>query len=179
MKKYLPVLLFTLFFSGALALQIGLDFFDTVAGISNIEKKEIKHYNSLLNSTVFQSTEGKQIVLNEISSEIIIINFWASWCIPCIAELKSLVELKRRFPATSILSINVDEEGREREVSRVVEQYNFPFDLVLDTSGFISNDFFVEKVPTTIIYKNKKVVKKIESAIDFLSAPLVALINVN
>ena len=149
MKKYFPIILFILVFSGFLASQIGLDIINLSAGLTSEDRKAKAYYNHLYSQIEFRSTEGNPIELN---SPIVILVFWASWCQPCLAELESLVELHQKFPTIQIIAINTDEEDQLRNIAKVQKLYQITFPVVADQDGEYLSQFFVSAIPFSIVY---------------------------
>jgi peroxiredoxin len=59
----------------------------------------------------FSLTDGSQSVdLAKLRGKIVLLNFWASWCPPCVEELPTLMELHRRMPEVVVVAISIDED---------------------------------------------------------------------
>jgi peroxiredoxin len=59
----------------------------------------------------FTVTDGSRSVhLADYRGKIVVLNFWATWCIPCIAELPSLMDMQRQLPEVQVLAVSVDED---------------------------------------------------------------------
>ena len=56
-----------------------------------------KKDNSIENDITFQDGNGKLIALNDLKGKVVFINFWATWCPPCIQEMPSINELKAKL----------------------------------------------------------------------------------
>jgi cytochrome c biogenesis protein CcmG/thiol:disulfide interchange protein DsbE len=57
----------------------------------------------------FTVTDGSHSVhLANYRGKIVVLNFWATWCIPCIAELPSLMDMQRQLPEVQVLAVSVD-----------------------------------------------------------------------
>jgi len=71
-------------------------------------------------TTPFQTGDGAQIDLTSFQGKVLIVNFWATWCAPCIKEMPSLDRLQAAFPdeAFEVVAINQDRGGK-----RVAESF--------------------------------------------------------
>ncbi|NQU65732.1 MAG: TlpA family protein disulfide reductase [SAR324 cluster bacterium] len=95
--------------------------------------------------------EGKVYRLADFRNRIVIINFWATWCLPCIRELPSLEKLRQMLPAEkfAILAINVKDSLSRVQIYLSGKQ--FLFKVLLDTEGSIYKAYGVKNFPMTMI----------------------------
>jgi thiol-disulfide isomerase/thioredoxin len=159
MKKYLSILLFITFFAGFLALQVALDLSDTSARLTPVDKKIKLYYEDLFKSSSFLTLNGKRIRLKELEAPIVILNFWATWCIPCIEEFPSLVALSKRFnnKQVFIVGVNTDNTDIRRVISKAIKRHKLNFPIVSDSNGHISKEYMVSSLPFALIYKQGEV----------------------
>ena len=133
------------------------------------------HYQSLFDSETFQTTTGEKISLKDVEAPLVILNFWASWCFPCIEELPSLVSLRKRFSNEDLLiiGINSDQENQKVKIRKVIKKLKLNFPQVADSTGEILEDYKVEALPLTIFFYRGKVVKINYGAVNFMSKPIL------
>ena len=92
--------------------------------------------------------EGKQVRLTDYKGKGVLINFWASWCNPCVNELPLLNEAYK-IAGVEMLAINVGEKtGR---VQKFVERYELEFPIVLDSDLKIKQTYQVVGMPLTLL----------------------------
>jgi len=94
---------------------------------------------------------GKIRDLNQYQGQVVLVNFWATWCSPCLAEMPSmqrLVELMSARPF-QILAVN-SEESRSR-VWKFSKLLNISFPILLDTNGDVTRRWAVEIFPTSYL----------------------------
>jgi len=73
-----------------------------------------------------QSLDGGSSSLRQYRGKVVVVNFWATWCLPCRKEIPWLMELQRMFPGRLVvLGVVMDEEGR-RVVDPWVRRERFP-----------------------------------------------------
>lgn len=170
-KKFFPLqLLAILAFIVVGALYIG-DSGYLSAKKSELEKKKIKHYEAILVKHALITDLGKKISKEELSKGIVILNFWATWCTPCLEEFPSIVTLRNKFPKNKlkIIAINSDEDQVKKSIAKVRKKYQLNFDIVLDSKGSITDEFMITAIPVSIIYHNGKVIEISNGARDFAS----------
>jgi thiol-disulfide isomerase/thioredoxin len=92
--------------------------------------------------------DGNQVSLSHFSGRPAVVNFWATWCGPCKAELPHLIEAYQRERGEVIfLAISV-EEPRDI-VRRFARENGMPFTILLDERGEVASDYRVKGIPTT------------------------------
>ncbi len=96
--------------------------------------------------------DGKELRLKDFRGKLVLLNFWATFCAPCRAEMPSMERLWQRFKHRGlvIIAINVDRGGRER-VKRFVEETGVTFPVVLDPQGKVRRNYEIFALPTSYI----------------------------
>ena len=121
--------------------------------ISNIKNlvinKELKKYEDL---TFLDSTK-KQINLEDFKGNLILLNFWATWCAPCKEEMTSLDLLKNNsyLDNLKIFPINVGQENEEKAIDFFNELKIKNLDTYFDSSITLAKKFSLRGIPTTIL----------------------------
>jgi thiol-disulfide isomerase/thioredoxin len=102
---------------------------------------------------LLQTPDGAQVRLSELRGKTVLLNFWATWCPPCKAEMPDLNALHREYGEArqfAVLGIN-NEEG-QAEVAAFARENGIAFPLVLDRDGAVTTDrFSVRGLPTSLI----------------------------
>jgi thiol-disulfide isomerase/thioredoxin len=139
-------------------------FFFIIIIISCKEKIE-KNKNQVLPTLV--TLENKEFKLEELKGNVIILNLWATWCKPCIAEFKSLEKSKSLFKENNVKIIAVSNEPIDK-ISEFLKRK--PFNLNYIKLNKDLSYFDVHSLPTTIVLdKNGKENFRITNSIDFTS----------
>ena len=109
------------------------------------EKKKI-------NKVEFFNSERKKVSLNEFNSNLVIINFWATWCAPCKEEMPLLNSLKLKdvFKDIEIIPINIADEKLEKSI-KFFEDLNINnLEIFYGSSIDLAREFKLRGIPTTI-----------------------------
>jgi thiol-disulfide isomerase/thioredoxin len=174
MKKFLPLIVFVLVFTGFIAGQVG---WQTFAGTSTKNDSQYAAYESLFLKGNFQTIDGKKIEITKLKSPIVIYNFWASWCNPCLEEMPSLMALKQKFKdeEVQIMAFNTDEDDQLKSIQKVIRKLNIKneFNIIADKNTAVADSFKFTAIPVTIIFNRGKVVHFSNGPMDFNSVELV------
>ena len=95
---------------------------------------------------------GESIALNTLRGKIVLVNFWATWCEPCRAEMPSMEEIYRDFNRKDfeILAVSSDEDGLT-SVKPFLDEFPFTFPILIDDSLLINDLYGVSSIPTSIV----------------------------
>ncbi len=98
-----------------------------------------------------KSKDGKNVRLSELQGQVVMINFWASWCGPCRQEMPHLEAIHKEYVdyGFTLLGINVDEKQALAE--KLLAQIPVSFPILFDPSGSVSKLYNVDAMPTTIL----------------------------
>ena len=123
------------------------------------EKSELVFQKITKNHAQVELTDidDNQIRLNKYTKEIIIINFWATWCTPCIKEIPELIELETKFEdKVDVLFISVG-LNPPKDVSFFLKKNNYErIDVFIDHNLEISKSLEISQIPSTIILDNSR-----------------------
>jgi peroxiredoxin len=90
-----------------------------------------------------KDVDGKPVKLADFKGKVVVLNFWATWCVPCRAEIPALVELQAKYAGSGLQVIGVSVDDPAEKMKPFVGQYkiNYPVlqalgnDSILDTYG--------------------------------------------
>lgn len=105
---------------------------------------------------------SEPISLTDLRGKSIILNFWASWCPPCRAEMPDFQQASHEYSDSDliILGVNATNQDALIEVNRFIQNHEITFPILLDTDGTVSQDYQVHSLPTTFfIDKNGRISK--------------------
>ena len=123
--------------------------------------------------------DGKKENISKTNGKVILINFWATWCPPCIKEIPDLQKLKKEFGSDiEVLFISVDSNFQET-VPKFLKKNKFSNIKVFnDQKLVISKKFKVKIMPTTIIIsKSFKETNRVTGYVDWQSKKYKSLIK--
>ncbi len=129
-----------------------------------LEIKELKFKDFNLNDVDLTNKKGN----------IMILNFWATWCVPCKKEMPSLEELSKLYPEVIIYPINLEKPNKDK-TKKFFENLNIKnLNIYFDPEFKLVKSFKMRGVPTSIlINKNGKEFARIIGEIDFLDKSFI------
>ena len=91
----------------------------------------------------FTSLDGKEIELSELKGKLVIVDCWATWCRPCIAEFGNLKKMYEKYHSQGleVIGITMDEASAEPKVKELVKQNKLPWPQFFEGRGFDQNSF--------------------------------------
>ena len=109
--------------------------------------------------TQLKNADGKQSsILKEAGeSEIIVLDFWTTWCKPCIKSIPKISELNMEFKDKGVkfIGINADSPRNLAKVRPFVKTHKIEYPVLLDTRQELMNELLVNAFPTLLILNNK------------------------
>ncbi|MCF8241537.1 MAG: TlpA family protein disulfide reductase [Melioribacteraceae bacterium] len=87
----------------------------------------------------------------------LLLNFWATWCKPCIEEMKQFQKLYEKYSdqGMKMVAVSVDSERSVSKVKPFIKSRGYTFDVVYDTNGDIARQFYAQSIPYTMIVNKK------------------------
>jgi cytochrome c biogenesis protein CcmG, thiol:disulfide interchange protein DsbE len=121
----------------------------------------------------FKLVDGKQTIdLSSYHGKVVVLNFWATWCTPCIEEIPSLNQLQREMPQLAVVAVSIDEDGEAYRQFLIDHQIDFT--TIRDPEKRISNLYGTKLFPESyVIDRDGRVRRKFISAQDWTSPEIV------
>ena len=99
------------------------------------------------------SIDGKPEDLNRYKGGLVLVNFWATWCPPCIKEMPSMNELQQQFKPGQfqILAINMGQDATTVESFLMEQDFEFELPVYLDEKGRSFTDLRIQGMPSSFL----------------------------
>ena len=99
-----------------------------------------------------KNLEGKPVSLSDFKGKVVILDFWATWCPPCRAEIPSFIELQKEYgdQGLAVIGLSLDESGAAA-VKKFVERAGMNYTVVMADQAVAGAYGGVEAIPTTFV----------------------------
>jgi len=128
----------------------------------------------------WRNAKGETLSLANFKGKVILLNFWATWCLPCIKELPSMERLQTRLKKTdfAVIAISLDRGGK-RVAARLLKRLKLnKLKLYLDKENKSAQKLGVKFMPTTFIFDRKnRNLGKLQGGVEWDGKNAVALIK--
>lgn len=126
----------------------------------------------------FRSPTGDELVLSDLKGKVVFINFWATWCPPCRAEMPSISKLYKHYKANpSIVFITADADGKLEKSQKFLNRKKYELPLYAVNSA-VPASIFSGTLPTTLVIDKKgAIVFRHEGLADYGDAKFSAFLD--
>ena len=136
-------------------------FYLTAIIFSFVALTHAQDVNSKAPDFTAKDMNGNTVHLSDLRGKVVLIDFWASWCMPCKKSMPHLIELYNAFGDTSFTVIGINVDTQLDKVKEFEEELNadIPFPVIFDKNSMIPPLYKVEGMPTTIVVNRQGVIK--------------------
>ena len=129
--------------------------------VSEIEQQSSLEVGAKAPDFELKTLDGQQVKLTDFRGKKVILNFWATWCPPCKAEMPHMQNfyLKNQNKDVTLLAVNLTSSDKGLDVvDEFVKDYQLTFPILLDTEGVVGNMYKVYSIPTSYILDSKGII---------------------
>ena len=133
---------------------LSTSFADELPEIKNIViNKELKKYDRV----IFLDTKNEELSLTDFQGNLILLNFWASWCAPCKEEMPSLdlLQINKNLDNLKIFPINIGQDDTEKALMFFEQLKIKNLDLYFDAPETLAKKFGLRGIPTSILFNKE------------------------
>ncbi|NNF66633.1 MAG: TlpA family protein disulfide reductase [Gammaproteobacteria bacterium] len=98
-----------------------------------------------------KSLAGENVRLSELRGQVVMINFWASWCGPCRQEMPHLEALHQRYESLGFTLLGINVEQERRDADRMLADMELSFPILFDNRNAVSKLYGVIAMPSTVL----------------------------
>lgn len=126
-----------------------------------------------------EDMQGNKVSLSDFKGKVVVVNFWATWCPPCIEEMPSMEKLHQKFKGDDfvLLAVNAEENSRPL-VERFLKKNPYTFPVLLDQDAKVQQMYGVYRFPETIIINRQgEIVTKVLGGRDWMDEEIVSVLS--
>lgn len=101
----------------------------------------------------------KTIKLGELRGKVVLIDFWASWCEPCLRELPELEKLHKQLASRGVVVIGINIDRERKNADELAARLKLSFPLLYDPKGQVAELYDPPKMPTSYVVDQQGVVR--------------------
>ena len=118
--------------------------------------------------------DGKTMTPKDFGGRVLVLNFWAEWCEPCVEETPSLNRFARQTAGSGVVVLGISVDTNKKLYDQFRQRFHVAFETARDPDSNISASYGTYKYPETyIIGRDGKVARKIISNIDWMDPEVI------
>jgi|ADGO01.1.fsa_nt_gi peroxiredoxin len=111
--------------------------------------------NSVAPSFTLPSRSGDMVSLDQLKGQVVMLNFWASWCGPCRQEMPLLDQMYKRYSSLGFTLLGVNVEANTKDAERWLADTPVSFPILFDRDSKVSQLYNVSAMPSTVFIDRK------------------------
>jgi len=124
--------------------------------------------------------DGSESNLSDYRGKVVLLNFWATWCTPCLREMPGMENLSQHFRDDEfvVLGISNDQPSHKKRVATFIKRLSLTFPVLLDSDGKVSEYFSVAGIPVSfLIARDGSILAHIVGEREWDSAEAIGLVE--
>ena len=105
--------------------------------------------------------DGNLVRLSDLRGKAVFINFWATWCPPCRAEMSEIEAVHQEYKDQGVVVLSVDVSEPESTVRQYIQQGGFSWTTVLDSTGEVARDYQIAAIPTSFFLDKEGIIRAV------------------
>ena len=110
---------------------------------------------------ILSDIEGNPFRLSDLRGKVVFINFWATWCPPCRAEMPEIEAVYQEYKDKDVVVVGVDILETRDEVTQFVQQGGYSWTFVLDTTGQVSASYKITAIPASFFLDTEGIIRAV------------------
>jgi cytochrome c biogenesis protein CcmG, thiol:disulfide interchange protein DsbE len=103
--------------------------------------------------------EGRTVRLSDLRGQVVLVNLWATWCPPCLAEMPDLAALYQTYKDQGLVILGVDDQERAQTVADFMARNPVPYPILLDPDSRVARAYGVSYLPASFLIDRRGVLR--------------------
>ncbi len=116
-------------------------------------------------STIYNSAEGTKLNLGELHGHVVLLDFWASWCGPCMMQAPIVDRIFRRYHDRGLEVVGIDSNDRPGAGAIAAQKHGMSYPIVYDAVDSASLAYHVDSFPTLVLIGKDGTIKALRSGL--------------
>ena len=108
-----------------------------------------------------ETLDGKTVTLSDLHGQVVLINFWATWCPPCRAEMPAIQQVYDEYRGRGFTVLAVNQRESQGRVAAFMDELDLTFPVPLDRDGRVSARYRVNALPSTFFVDTSGIIRDV------------------
>lgn len=108
-----------------------------------------------------QNLDGQSISLSDLKGKPVLINFWATWCGPCVSEMPYIQEIYGEWSGKGLMVLAINMGESSSKVEQFLQDHNLSLPVLLDTKAVVARMYVKRGIPTTVFIDKEGIIREI------------------
>lgn len=108
-----------------------------------------------------ETLDGETVTLSDLRGQVVLVNFWATWCPPCRKEMPAIQQLYEQYQGQGFTVLAVDLQESKAEVATFTAQMGLTFPILIDSGGQVFSQYGVRALPSTFFVDPNGIIQEI------------------
>jgi peroxiredoxin len=108
-----------------------------------------------------ETPDGETVSLADLRGQVVLVNFWATWCPPCRAEMPAIQQMYERYRDQGFTVLAVDMQETDAQVAAFVDEMGLTFPILMDRDGSVSARYQVKALPSTFFIDREGIIQNV------------------
>jgi cytochrome c biogenesis protein CcmG/thiol:disulfide interchange protein DsbE len=110
----------------------------------------------------FENPEGESTSLSQLQGKPVLLNFWATWCGPCVHEMPFLEQINQDWPEEELALLGVNIGESPSQAAEFMQGNGLSFTVLLDSQTAVAQKYNIKYIPTTFLIDREGIIKEIK-----------------
>jgi cytochrome c biogenesis protein CcmG/thiol:disulfide interchange protein DsbE len=125
--------------------------------------------------------DGESVNLANLRGQVVLVNFWATWCPPCRAEMPAIQQVYDKYRDQGFTVLAIDVQEGDAQVASFADQNGLTIPILIDHDGTVSNRYQVKAMPSTFFIDQNGVIQEVTlggpMSVAFIESQVTGLLN--